>query len=53
MQIPTMQGSAICCHEYFVAVSDVKNGGMTTPVAHNGHDDVTELPVASKWYGML
>ncbi len=29
MQIPTMQGSAICCHEYFVAVSDVKNGGMT------------------------
>ncbi len=40
MQIPTMQGSAICCHEDFGVVSgDVNNGVMTTPAANNGHDD--------------
>ncbi len=33
MQIPTMQGSAICCHEHFIVVSDVNNGVMTTPAA--------------------
>ncbi len=48
MQIPTMQGSAICCHEDFVVVSDVNNGVMTTPAGNNGHDDVTELPVTSQ-----
>ncbi len=41
VQIPTMQGSTICCHEHFVIISDVKNGDMTTPAANNGHDDVT------------
>ncbi len=41
VQIPTMQGSAICCHEHFVVVSDVNNGVMTTPLVNNGHDDVT------------
>ncbi len=53
MQIPTMQGSAICCHVHFVAVSDVNNDVMTTPAVNNGHDDVTELPVTSQWFGMV
>ncbi len=35
VQIPTMQGSAICCHEHFVVVSDVTNGVMTTSAANN------------------
>ncbi len=52
VQIPTMQGSAICCHEQFV-VSVVNNDVMTTPTAKNGCDDVTELHVTSKWFGML
>ncbi len=52
MQIPTMQGSAICCHEHFVVVSDVNNGVMTTPAANKEYD-VTELPVTSQWFGML
>ncbi len=50
VQIPSMKGSAICCHllhEHFDVVSDVNNGVMTTPVANNGHDDVKELPVTS------
>ncbi len=38
---------------HFVVVSDVNNGVMTTPAANNGHDDVTELPVTSQWFGML
>ncbi len=45
MQIPTMLGSTICCHEHFVVVSDVNNGVMTTQAANCGQDDVTELPV--------
>ncbi len=53
VQIPTMQGSAICCYEHFVVVSDVNNGVMTTPAANNGCDDVTEIPVTSQWFGML
>ncbi len=54
VHIPTMQGSAIRCHEHFVVVSDVMNNGvMTTPAANNVHDDVTELPVTSQWLGML
>ncbi len=53
MQIPTMQGSTISSHEYFVVVSDVNNGVMTTPAANNAHDDVTELHVTSQWFGML
>ncbi len=48
-----MQGSAICCHEHVVVVSDVNNDVMTTPVANNGYDDVTELPETSQWFGML
>ncbi len=40
-----MQGSAICCHEHFVVVSDINNRVMTTLAANNGYDDVTELPV--------
>ncbi len=48
-----MQGSAICCHEHFVVVSDVNNGVMTTPAANNGNNDVTELPLISQWFGML
>ncbi len=53
MQIPTMQGSAIWCHEHFVVVSDVNNGVIPTPAANNGYDDVTEVPVTSQWFGML
>ncbi len=37
----------------FVVVSDVNNGVMTKPAVNNGHDDVTELPVTSHWFGML
>ncbi len=48
-----MQGSAFCCHEHFVVVSDINNGAMTTPAANNGHDDVTELAVTSQWFEML
>ncbi len=48
-----MQGSAICCYENFVVVSDVINGVMTTPAANNGQDDVTELSVTSQWFEML
>ncbi len=48
-----MQGSAICCYEHFVVVSDVNSGVMTIPAANNGCDDVTELPVTSQWFGML
>ncbi len=48
VQIPTMQRSAICCHEYFVVVSNINNGALTTPSANNGHDDVTKLPVTSQ-----
>ncbi len=36
-----------------IVVSDINNGVMTTQVANNGHDDVTELPVTSQWFGML
>ncbi len=53
MQIPTMDGSAICCHEHFVVVSDANNGVMTTPAANNGHNNVTELTVTSQWFAML
>ncbi len=53
MQIPTMQGSVIRCHEYFVVVSDVNNGVMIPLATNNGYDDVTELPVISQWFGML
>ncbi len=53
VQIPTMQGSAIWCHEHFVVVSDVNNGVIPTPAANNGYDDVTEVPVTSQWFGML
>ncbi len=53
VQIPTMKGYVICCHEHFVIVSDVNNGVMTTAAANNGHDYVTELPVTSQWFGML
>ncbi len=42
----------MCCHVHFV-VSVVNNGVMTTPAANNGHDDVTELPVTSQWFGMF
>ncbi len=49
----TMQGSAICCHEYFVVITDINNGVMTTPSATNGQDYVTGLPVTSQWFGML
>ncbi len=45
VQIPTMHGSAICCHDHFVVPSDFNNGVITTPVANNGRDDVTDLPV--------
>ncbi len=48
-----MQGSAICCHEHSVVVNEVNNGVMTTQATNNGHDDVTELPVTSQWFGML
>ncbi len=48
-----MKGSAIYCHEHFVVVSDVSNGGMTAPAANNGYDDVTVLPVTLQWFGML
>ncbi len=48
MQIPTIQGFAICCHEHFVVVSDINNRVMTTPAGKNGHDDATELPVTSQ-----
>ncbi len=48
-----MQGSTICCHEYFVVVRYINNGVMTTLAAHNGHDDVTELHVSSQWFGMV
>ncbi len=34
VQIHTMQGSAICCHDNFVVVSDVNNGVMTTQAAN-------------------
>ncbi len=50
---PTMHESANCCHVHFVAVSDINKGVMTSPTANNGHDDVTELPVTSQWFGML
>ncbi len=50
MQIPTMSGSAIGCHELFVVVSDINNGVMTKPAVNNGHGDVTELP---QWFRML
>ncbi len=53
LQIPTMQGSAICYYEHFAIVSDINNGVMTTPAENNGYDDVTELPVTSQWFGML
>ncbi len=52
VQIPTMQGSAICCHEH-VVVSDANNGVMTTPATNNGYDDVTEFCMASQQFGML
>ncbi len=52
VQIPIMQGSAFCCHEHFVVVSNVNNGVMTTPAANNGHDDITVLHVTSQWFGM-
>ncbi len=52
VQIPTMQGSAISCHEHFVVVSDVNNGVMITPTASNGYGDVTEIPVTSQWFGI-
>ncbi len=48
-----MQGSAICCHEHFIVVTDVNNGVMATRAANNGYDDVTELAVTSQWFGML
>ncbi len=35
-----MQGSATCCHEHFVVVSDVNNGVMIIPSVNKGHDDV-------------
>ncbi len=41
VQIPTMQGSAICYHEHFVVVSKANNGVKTTPAAQYGNDDVT------------
>ncbi len=53
MQIPTIQGYVICCHEHFVVVGDVNNGVMTTLAANNGYAVVTELPMTSQWFGML
>ncbi len=54
MQIPTMQGSAICFYEHFVVVSDAANNGvMATPAANNGHNHVRELLVTSQWFVML
>ncbi len=52
VQIYTIQGYAIYCHEHVVVDSDVNNGVMTTPVANNGHHNVTELTVTSQWFGM-
>ncbi len=48
---PTMHGSAIIWHKHFLD-SDINNGVMTIPTANNGHDDITELPVTSQWFGM-
>ncbi len=53
VQIPTIQGSTICCHDNFVVVSDVNNGVMTTPAANNECGDAIELPVTSQLLGML
>ncbi len=53
VHISTMQGFPICCHEDFVIVSNINNRVMTTPAENNGHDDVTELPVTSQWFGIL
>ncbi len=53
VQIPTMLGSSIYCHEHFVVVIDINDSVMATPAANNGHDDVTEIHVTSKWFGIL